>query len=98
MNRMFMLGIAFLCVCFGGVHAGEQLLNLGRQPKGGHFEVKPRQWPAEHGRMNVCLWARDKVACVTIGVDDNCAPEHGWWIEIGRNPTSAAPGSSSSGP
>ena len=84
MTKLVVYVIAVLCIPFGCAHAGEQLLNLSKPPKGGRFQVKPRQWPAEHGQMDVCLWGHDKVACVTFGVDDNCAPEHDWWMEMGE--------------
>jgi hypothetical protein len=43
-----------------------------------------RVWPAEPGGAHVCLWADDKYAAVSVTIDDNCQPDHGWWIEQGE--------------
>jgi len=43
-----------------------------------------RVWPGEPGQAHVCLWADDKYAAVSITIDDNCQPDHDWWIEQGE--------------
>ncbi len=71
----------------GLVWAGEprlQRLNLDDTPSKPRFEITGRVWPERHGDMDLCLWADDKLACVTFGVDDNISPEHDWWLEMGE--------------
>jgi hypothetical protein len=41
-------------------------------------------WPAEVGQAEVCLWRDDKLAAVTITIDDNIAPDHDWWLAAGK--------------
>ncbi|MCE9612838.1 MAG: polysaccharide deacetylase family protein [Lentisphaerae bacterium] len=48
------------------------------------FTVTDRTWPADVGQAEVCLWADDKLAAVSIGVDDNSRPDHAWWLAMGK--------------
>ena len=60
------------------------LKNLSEQPpKGGRF-VTPTDlvWPANAGQGDVCLWKDDKFAALAITIDDNCKPDHEWWLKI----------------
>ena len=63
--------------------AGEQLLNLPPSPKGGRFVV-PHElvWPEKPGEADICLWADDKIAACCITIDDNCQPDHAWWLRL----------------
>ncbi|MBN2581829.1 MAG: polysaccharide deacetylase family protein [Planctomycetes bacterium] len=62
-----------------------QLKTLPPAPKGGRFKMSyERVWPAEPGQAHVCLWADDKYAAVSVTIDDNCQPDHEWWIEQGK--------------
>ena len=64
--------------------ARKQLRTLPPAPKEGRFEMSyDRVWPEKPGRAHVCLWADDKYAAVSITIDDNCQPDHAWWIEQG---------------
>lgn len=60
--------------------APNQLLTLGKADKS-RFAVKDISWPAKPGDAEVCLWKDDKVAALSITIDDNCAPDHAWWLE-----------------
>jgi len=48
------------------------------------FAITERDWPAKHGAASVCLWKDDAVAAFSITIDDNSAPDHEWWLEMGR--------------
>lgn len=48
------------------------------------FEVTDRVWPERPGDARVCLWKDDKLCALSITIDDNCAPDHAWWIEQGK--------------
>jgi len=64
---------------------GKQLRTLPPAPKTGRFEMSyERVWPEKPGQAHVCLWADDKYAAVSITIDDNCQPDHDWWIEQGE--------------
>jgi peptidoglycan/xylan/chitin deacetylase (PgdA/CDA1 family) len=58
-----------------------QLMTLGASPKGGRFELKDITWPENPGDAEVCLWKDDKYAAASITIDDNCKPDHDWWLE-----------------
>ncbi len=63
--------------------AGEQLLNLPPAPKGGRFRTPDDLvWPAKPGEADVCLWPGDKFAACSITIDDNCKPDHAWWLKL----------------
>jgi hypothetical protein len=51
---------------------------------GVRFTVTDRVWPSSVGAASVCLWADDKLAAVSIGVDDNTQPDHAWWVSMGK--------------
>lgn len=64
--------------------AKKQLRTLPPPPKEGRFEMSyDRRWPARPGQPEVCLWADDKYAAVSITIDDNCQPDHDWWLKQG---------------
>lgn len=50
--------------------------------RGPHFALTDISWPAAHGDAEVCVWDEDKVAALSLGVDDNCAPDHDWWLAM----------------
>ncbi len=43
-----------------------------------------RDWPKEPGDASVCLWKGDRLAAFSLTIDDNCAPNHPFWIEMGN--------------
>lgn len=58
----------------------DQLQCIGgtKQPR---FKVTEISWPANAGEAEICLWKDDKYSVVTLTVDDNCKPDHNWWLE-----------------
>jgi len=57
--------------------------NLPEGPKvAKRFETTDRVWPEKPGEMGICLWKDDKVAAVSVTVDDNYAPDVPWWFEM----------------
>jgi len=48
------------------------------------FEIKDRDWPGAYGDASLCLWKDDAQAVLTITIDDNCAPDHPWWLSMGQ--------------
>ena len=62
---------------------GEQLMSLPPAPKGGRFKTPTDLvWPAKAGEADVCLWSGDRFACCSITIDDNCKPDHEWWLKL----------------
>jgi Polysaccharide deacetylase len=62
-----------------------QLRTLPPPPKEGRFKMSyDRVWPEKPGQVHLCLWADDKYAAASITIDDNCQPDHAWWIEQGN--------------
>lgn len=43
-----------------------------------------RTWPAAPGAAEVCVWADDALAAVSLTIDDNCGPNHAWWLEMAK--------------
>jgi hypothetical protein len=82
MKTSFFSIIAALCATT--VLAGEQKLNIvEKAPKGGRFKVpSERVWPSEPGDGDICLWWGDRFAACSITIDDNCKPDHDWWLKI----------------
>ncbi len=79
----YVLFMLLLAVGTRGQEAPKQLPNLAEGPKvKPRFEVTDRTWPAEAGAAEVCLWRDDKLAAVSLNVDDNCAPDVDWWLEV----------------
>jgi len=62
--------------------AKEPKLNcLTKSPKKPRFAVTDKVWPAEPGQAHLCLWRNDQLAAFSFTIDDNCAPDHPWWLE-----------------
>ncbi|MCK5781918.1 MAG: T9SS type A sorting domain-containing protein [Flavobacteriales bacterium] len=61
---------------------GNQKMNLDK-PTSNRF-VLPQNlvWPANVGDANVSLWKDDKLAAVTITIDDNIEGDHSWWLKM----------------
>lgn len=58
-----------------------QRFNLPDKPTKPRFEVTEKKWPANVGEADLCLWHDDRLAAVSLGVDDNFAGEIDWWKE-----------------
>ena len=56
-----------------------QLRTLGK-PEKPRFAIPEITWPAEPGAAEVCLWKDDKYAAISLTIDDNCRPDHDWWL------------------
>ena len=76
-------GSAFLTTANGSEKDGTQLHHLppAESPR---FTLTDRVWPEHPGDAHVCLWKDDKLCALSITIDDNCAPDHPWWIEQGK--------------
>jgi len=70
-------------LCAFAAVGGEQLMNLPPAPKEGRFKVPADLvWPEKPGEADVCLWSGDRFAACSITIDDNCKPDHEWWLKL----------------
>lgn len=87
-RRTALLVAAALCVAFaagGALAQDDQKLNLPAAPAEGRFTMSyDRVWPTSPGEPHICLWGDDRYAAVSITIDDNCAPDHDWWVQQGQ--------------
>lgn len=60
-----------------------QLLTLGGAEEV-RFEAKGIVWPQEVGEAEICLWKDDKLAAVSVTIDDNNWGDHQFWLEMGK--------------
>ena len=60
--------------------SAQQLRTLGK-PEKPRFDIPEIIWPAAPGEAEICLWKDDKYAAISITIDDNCRPDHDWWLE-----------------
>ncbi|MFK7985208.1 MAG: polysaccharide deacetylase family protein [Sandaracinaceae bacterium] len=69
-------------LCVPDVSAGSmQRANLPEDPTSPRFTVPmDRVWPASPDAPHIALWRDDALATITITIDDNCAPDHDWWV------------------
>ena len=75
-------GLAILLLssfCLGASAAETGLRTLGKTgvPR---FDPPEITWPAEPGQAEICLWKDDKYAAISLTIDDNCRPDHDWWL------------------
>ena len=70
----------FCCVLAASTASAQQLRTLGK-PEKPRFDIPEITWPAAPGDAEVCLWKDDKYAAISITIDDNCGPDHDWWLE-----------------
>lgn len=61
-----------------------RLRNLSETPTQPRFPVTDKVWPAKPGEASVCLWEDDKLAAMSLGVDDNCASDLPFWKELSK--------------
>lgn len=54
-------------------------LNLSKVPTVPRFPLTGKVWPSKPGEASVCLWEDDKLAAMSLGVDDNCAQDLPYW-------------------
>ena len=69
-----------------GVAAAEEPTQLRVLPAANlpRFKITDQDWPAQPGEASVCLWRDDKVAAVTVTIDDNAASDQAWWLAQGQ--------------
>ncbi|MEO9968175.1 MAG: Ig-like domain-containing protein [Reichenbachiella sp.] len=58
-----------------------ELMNLD-EPSGNRFTITDQIWPSAHGEADVSYWNDDKVAVVTITIDDNIEADHSFWLGL----------------
>ena len=68
------------CALAAPAAGAEQLRTLGKPDKP-RFELTEITWPAAPGDAEICLWKDDKYAAISLTIDDNCRPDHDWWLE-----------------
>ena len=51
------------------------------KPEKPRFDIPEITWPATPGEAEICLWKDDKYAAISITIDDNCHPDHEWWLD-----------------
>lgn len=56
-----------------------RLRNLSETPKEPRFPLTDKVWPSRPGDASVCLWEDDKLAAMSLGIDDNCASDLPYW-------------------
>lgn len=78
------LVVMMLFLVAGAAFAGEQLKILPPCEKGKpRIQVPPdRVWPEKAGEGDICLWSMDRFAACAITIDDNCQPDHAWWMKL----------------
>ena len=52
----------------------------GPYPDPTYDAIDGRGWPDQTGGAHLCLWQDDALAAISFTVDDNCAPDHNWWV------------------
>ncbi len=61
-----------------------KLRNLSEAPAKPRFPLTGKVWPAKDGEASICLWEDDKLAAVSIGVDDNEMQDIPFWGELSK--------------
>ncbi|MBN2583478.1 MAG: polysaccharide deacetylase family protein [Planctomycetes bacterium] len=85
-RRVVVLGVCAAMaasVLTGAARADDppQWFNLPDTPTSARFTLPmDRVWPTAVGGADICLWDGDRFAAMSITIDDNCAPDHDWWL------------------
>jgi len=61
-----------------------KLRNLSDTPKAPRFPLTDKVWPEHPGDASVCLWEDDKLAAMSLSIDDNCAGDIPYWKELSK--------------
>ncbi len=61
--------------------AEKNRFNLPDTPTEPRFKVTDKTWPQKIGEAEICLWHEDKLAALSLGVDDNIGTDIDWWKE-----------------
>ncbi len=78
MKSTFLL-LPLLALAASGLADDTRLRTLGKADKP-RFEIPEITWPAAPGDAEICLWKDDKYAAISLTIDDNCRPDHDWWL------------------
>lgn len=79
MKTYSLLLLSFLPALIMADTADNRLRTLGKADKP-RFEIPEITWPVTPGEADICLWKDDKYAAISITIDDNCRPDHDWWL------------------
>ncbi len=79
-TSLFVSLAIFASLCRGAFADEANLRTLGKPDKP-RFEIPEITWPAAPGDAEICLWKDDKYAALSLTIDDNCRPDHDWWLE-----------------
>ena len=80
MKKLAAISLAF---CSAALFGAEQLKTLPDAPKTGRFKIPAdRVLPEKPGEADICLWSGDRFGCCSITIDDNCKPDHDWWLKL----------------
>ena len=71
--------LALVALAAPGRAEDTQLRTLGKAEKP-RFAIPEITWPAAPGEAEICLWKDDKYAAISLTIDDNCRPDHDWWL------------------
>ena len=71
---------SFVLALAASAASAQQLRTLGKAEKP-RFELTEITWPEAPGDAEICLWKDDKYAAISLTIDDNCRPDHDWWLE-----------------
>ena len=81
MTRLLAALLLFPLLATAQEDVPRNLRTLPPAPKGGRFAIPEITWPAAPDEADICLWKDDKYAAISITIDDNCQPDHDWWLE-----------------
>lgn len=63
------------------VKAAEQLPFLDGEPTDWRIPRTHIVWPENPGDADICIWEDDKLAAMSITIDDNCYMNVEWWLK-----------------
>ncbi|RYX83822.1 hypothetical protein EON83_12810 [bacterium] len=61
-----------------------KLRNLAEKPVKPRFLLTGKSWPRQGGEASVCLWEDDKLAAMSLGIDDNCSGDVEFWKGLSK--------------
>ena len=61
-----------------------KLRNLADTPANPRFPLTEKMWTETPGSASVCLWEDDKLAAFSFSIDDNCATDVPFWLELSK--------------
>jgi hypothetical protein len=82
--RAFLLSLGVVAAFSAASGSEKNRFNLAEKPEKPRFTLADISWPKEVGQAEICLWKDDKVAALSLGVDDNFAGEIDFWKETAK--------------